>query len=228
MKKEQVIKEIIGRLSFTDFGFDEFKILKNNSCIYFYRKRFDRIDVVSVHYFLRKSKMYIANSVPNFVVFKEINTILQKVIPDINIENQMVISDYPNWEKNEDKISKIAGIVILDKEVFFEENLNGVINVIREYIIEYALPFFDKVIDLKNVHDNIVNVIPQMQLGNYIGSEYMSSMKQIIMKLYKDPNYDDYVVWLANTIEQMGENKSIFYEEKNKVFRELNTVLEDI
>lgn len=229
MNKEQVIKELIPKLNFEEFGFGSHTHLKNNKCIYFYREVNDRTDIISISYVSHKSKLVISNILNTFVVFKEVNTILQKAVPDIDIKNQMVVEIYPNWEieKFYDKIYKIANVIILDKEVYFEENLNEVVNVIREYIVDYALPFFDKVKDLNNVHENIIKVIPHMQLGNHLGL-FTPSIKQIVMKLYKNPDYDNYIVWLANAIEQMKKDKSILYEGQNRIFIELSKILEDI
>ena len=124
---------------------------------------------------------------------------------------------------NEEDIRPVLKHTMTDKDV------SAFYNQIQFIYDEYLLPFISKYQDLQSVNDEIINKLPQMELGSIIPG-LMHFKKQIIMKICNNENYRDYLEWLKGIYQmELANPNDRFYKqnvEEYEVFKKLTEYLE--
>lgn len=95
-----------------------------------------------------------------------------------------------------------------------------------EYLSTYHFPFFERLSSLQVVNDEIIDKVPQIELGNYIPGQYMNLKKLIIMKLCDNSKYEEFKIWLNGVYEQMMKDEPNKYEEKYLLIQSLTEYLD--
>jgi hypothetical protein len=118
----------------------------------------------------------------------------------------MTIARWINLPKKDEitfGISKKVIATIEQKQILLnQENIDNVLNTILLFLNDSVFPFFDHANSLQLVNDEIIDKVPQIELGKYIPGWYNIYKKQIIMKLCNNPNYNEYVDWLDKSFQE--------------------------
>lgn len=80
------------------------------------------------------------------------------------------------------------------------DNIEKVALTVKSRIIEIFKPLWEKYADLQTINDELINKIPQRDISDYIIGE-TPLKKLIIMKICKNPNYNDFKNWLLGIRE---------------------------
>jgi len=194
---EQLLKGKIQEL-FEIYNIEGFKIEFDDYSILFRIEEEHRICRIHLSFFIDKFRPKEVNfsnaTYGSGISFKNVNLILGNIMT----ENQTfgnTLSRYPAFNNTLD-IFFFSNVPIIADESFQEGNFNSLMKLIIENIKTYHLPFFDRVSSLQVVNDEIIDKVPQMELGNYIPSQYMNLKKLIIMKLCNNLKYDEFKKWL--------------------------------
>lgn len=218
LKREDVVllkgklKDIFSANSLGDFEIEieDFSILftkdeKYRACNLYWSFFIDKF---------RKNEVNFSNvTYGSGIIFKGVNSILSEVV-EIGVENTVV--KFPDMNNNFD-IHFISNVPIMANGYFQEDNFNSLMKLVVANIKTYHFPFFERVSSLQVVNDEIINKVPQMELGNFIPGQYMNPKKLIIMKLCNNPKYGEFKNWLVEVFEKVIKTEPDRYLEGFKV-----------
>jgi hypothetical protein len=166
-----------------------------------------KVDYFSINYVKYYNEIVFGNSVVFFTYFLTVNNILSKIIAeDFFNTKEMTVARFPNLEINHNLTFGISKKVIGIKNGELIIKKNEIVNEVEkiiEFLADSAFPFFSRVSSLQVVNDEIIDKVPQMELGKYVPGQYMNLKKLIIMKLCNNPNYDQFKNWLSNIYQPM-------------------------
>jgi hypothetical protein len=228
MKKEK-FQKIINNIDIE--GFENFGYLEdNNACLLMNRKNQKKWLKISLTFGREKTYTYL--EIRFKINFLPVTQTLNKVM---KIEYR---SEYPYLWENADTLT-------IGDELFFEMNDEKVRPTLKHTMTEqdiadfynqiqlvydkYLQPFIDMYPDLQTVNDEIINKIPQMEVGSIIPGA-MPFKKQIIMKICNNENYIEYVNWLNDIYQiDLKNPNDRFYKQNVKeyeIFKKLTDYLE--
>jgi hypothetical protein len=162
---------------------------------------------------LKKSEVNFASMLGSGVYFNSVEKILDT---PKNKNDFYTISQFPGINKENSDIRYISQIPIMIEDEFQQENFDKVTDLIVGIIKEKHIPFFEQLTDLQFVNDEIIDKVPQMELGNYIPGKYMNPKKLIIMKLCDNPKYEEFKNWLTEIFEKVIKTEPDRYLEEYK------------
>ncbi|GAB3719391.1 hypothetical protein GCM10027592_62870 [Spirosoma flavus] len=236
MTIREVDEKLVLSLDFEQFGFKHRAYDQNFNIAFFYKNDGLKTDMISYGYggYTHRAIDTISicgSAFKKWVSFPIVENILLKFTPKENItnstfdfinQNDKTIVNHPMIEQytSEDKF-----ITLYENNNLIDSNFQKVTLEIINYAKLNFLPFFQKVHDLQEVNDEIIDKIPQMQLSNYIPGQFMSFKKQIIMKLCSNPSYDDYLSWLNGKYQSAILTNPERYSDQYKMFQNLSEYL---
>ncbi|MFY7937503.1 MAG: hypothetical protein ACOVOQ_09000 [Flavobacterium sp.] len=223
-------------------GFDEYNFMEPNHIMSYERTINKMIQSIQYSYIMPSYNGHLAlSNISSGIVFTQINNILEKVISSLNEQNEIrrVFLSHFQGERHiygeaitfnkysiqnyNNLLNQLPQIKIINSQKYQFDNLIKSTNLLREYIESNILPFFNTIYDLQQLNDDIINRVPQMEIGKYITGMLMCYKKQIIMKLCHNLDYDKYTNWLL-------ELNKIDYENGKERFNgeyEFHTMLID-
>jgi RAB protein geranylgeranyltransferase component A len=166
----------------------------------------------------------ILNNINSGIAFPLVNKILEKTILSLKPGNRIYffLSNFQdkdniisgeaitikNYKIQNDGnfLSDVLSVKILNNGSYIDDNLVVLTKMISNHIDSYILPFFNQIKDLQQMNDEIINKIPQNEIGKYLNGMLMCYKKQIIMKLCNNPNYEKYTNWLLELNKDDYEN----------------------
>jgi hypothetical protein len=180
-------------------------------------------DVINYNYFTHRGEWSMSNVFSARVALTQIDTIIKRITSaeDLHEINKGAVIAFPGYDKKLQNLDPIVKIQFGDASTFNENQLMEAARFMHEYIVQYALPFFEKFTSLQVVNDNIINGVPQDALSNYIPGAFMYAKKLVIMKLCDNPGYDEYVQWLLETFRKNAEKDSLKWDAKYELHKRL-------
>jgi hypothetical protein len=174
-------------------GFGAYEFRKGNHCTILKRARNAAIeDIILYNYGAYDGDLLVSNTMLAGVSFVKVESILRAVMPEDHVYalHAGTVGDFPGSDRNPGALDPIVAIKFGENYAFREDRLIEAALFLRNYILQYTIPFFDKVTSLQVVNDEIIDKVPQNEVANYIPGSFMSSKKQIIMKLCNNPKYE--------------------------------------
>lgn len=184
----------------------------------FQRKIDNRIEVL--FYAIRNNKVLVGE----WLILESVEGILEPILRRNNLSQTHHVEDLlktiiPPRIKVENDISSLLG-AIGRIELSSDENIREVSKLMLEYIQKATIPFWEKYSSLQFLNDELIDIVPQQQLADYIPS-FMPLKKLIIMKLGNNVNYSEYADWLNKIYEEMVEDEPLQYTAEYKAYQEL-------
>ncbi|WP_373549034.1 hypothetical protein [Haliscomenobacter sp.] len=230
---EKISSRLVKSLELSKYGFLEPQLDLKGLRTQFVRKHVGRSDVFFINHGIRKySREEIGFLLhPSYISFDAVNQIFIAIGERINLEDHLgkvhpTVVNHPSASKNAELIQSLANEIVVIDDSIIEENFLNVTTSIKAYLIDYLFPFYDKIESLQKINEEIINQTTQAEVGNYLNGGYAPWIKLIIMKLCKNPGYDDYKNWLEETFVRLLPTNPAMYEPKQKIYQELKEFLD--
>ena len=177
------------------------------------------------------------NHFQSSVLFKNISEILHFVLGKPSYEESLygsflgefgkTVTNFPEFTKNLRWMAREENdLMLLENGEVHEENLKVVADSIYQYLMNWHLPFFDRVSSLQVVNDEIINKVTKEEYGNYIPGRFMNAKVLIIMKLCNNPRYVEFRDWALGAYGKGAEMNPDRYLEDFKIIKSLTEYLD--
>ena len=106
------------------------------------------------------------------------------------------------------------------------ENIDKVVGYLKIYLEQYLIPFWGKYADIENINKEIVSIIPQSNLSDYIPGAQMAWKKMIVLKMIPNTGYPNYIEWIESIWNKKSLTEDINNNSSYLLYCELKTILD--
>ncbi len=106
------------------------------------------------------------------------------------------------------------------------ENIDKVVGYLKIYLEQYLIPFWEKYANIENINNEIVRIIPQSNLSDYIPGAQMAWKKMIVLKMIPNTGYPNYIEWIESIWNKKSLTEDINNNSSYLLYCELKTILD--
>lgn len=217
---------VITELNLSEYGFLSTQLDYSAMRTLFIREYPDRFDVVSINHGISKfgeARLFIN---PTYIAFNAVNEILAVVGKNTGFNHYLgmlspTVLNHPLFDKKAALGMEIQNTIVVNNHKIHEENLLTVLDQIKFYLITHLFPFFKGVQSLQYINEGI----PDVLTADCFPMESANMVRLIIMKLFRNENYADFLAKREEKVEIPELYRSI-YEQRVKQFQWLRNYLE--
>lgn len=165
-----------------------------------------------------------------WIIHEAVEDVLNIVLLKKNIPKTLHKEDKVKTILNKEPITEeVKQILNSLNKITLESEANIITSshLLMEYIEKSLVPFWNKFSSLKMINDDIINIVPQLELSKYIPS-HTPLKKLIIMKLCGNEKYKEYSDWMDETYQRMIINNPQQYEAQYQIYKELQNLLSNV
>lgn len=234
MKNEQTFERlhqfVETTLRVNSHGFARLKTSYYEDSTDFIKESDDMIYYFAINYSNRYEETSFSNTVTCYMSSKTINQILDihkaklgmHAFPEIPTPN---VSMFPEWVIDHESIYHIRGVVI-EEDLINYDLAKAVCEDFAVYLEKYIYPFFKKINSIQDIHDFIINKIPDEELTRYLFGNYAISIKLIVLKLYNNRDYKEYINYIDGLYSNLIDEDSLRDGRRYRLFKSVQDYLD--